>query len=47
MKKWVASSWGNEKKEKKGRGRPQITVVKVIKIDMSIKEVTKSMIWIE
>lgn len=37
---WVDSSWG----KKKGRERPQIKLVEVVKKDMSIKEVTKSMV---
>ncbi len=30
-------------KKKRGRGRPKITIVEVVKNDMSIKEVTESM----
>ena len=35
-------SWFKLREQKKGRGRPKITLVEVKK-DMSIKEVTKSM----
>ena len=39
MKEWVGPSWGN----KKGRERPKITLVEVLKSDMSITGLTKSM----
>lgn len=40
LTEWVDSSWG----KKKGRERPKIKLVKVVKKDMSIMEVTKSMV---
>ena len=38
------SSWSRIKERNKGRGRPKITLVEVIIKDMSIREVTESMI---
>ena len=38
------SSWSRIKEQKKGRGRPKITLVEVIIKDMSIREVTEGMI---
>ena len=35
--------WFKLREWKKGRGRPRITLVEVVKKDMSIMEVTKSM----
>ena len=43
MHQWkrLSSTW--KKKKKKSRGRPKLTLIDIVKNDMSINEVTKSM----
>ena len=44
MHQWKRASWLKLREQKKGKGKPKITLIKVVKNDTLIKNMTKSMV---
>lgn len=39
----IQTNWGNEKNNNNSKERQKLTLIKIVKIDISIKNVTKNM----